>query len=98
MYEIQCHHPETSVNALKAHHRMHMEESARMAYIPQSDVLGSGLAQQPLRSQPIAALSFNYAIALQGWDSAFLICNLLEGGRMEGGFQEQTWKRDKEGI
>lgn len=87
-----------AVKAPKAHHRMHVEESIRTAYIPQSDVLGSGLAHQPLQSQPIAALSFNYAIALQGWDSAFLICNLLEGGRTEGGFQEQTWKRDKEGI
>lgn len=37
-----------AVKALKDNHRMHVEESTRMAYTPQSDVLGSGLAHQPL--------------------------------------------------
>lgn len=87
-----------AVKALKAHHRMHVEESTRMAYTPQSDVLGSGLAHQPLQSQPIAALSFNYAIALQGWDSAFLICNLLEGAGWKVVFKNKFGKGTKKAF
>lgn len=90
-----------AVKVLKDHHRMHVESITRMASHPVGRP-GPGLVHQlsisQCRTSHRAVLSFDYAIALQGWDSVFLICNLMGEGRIEDGFQEQTWKRDKEGL